>query len=144
MVRFVFGFVVGVLVAYLIGAAISTQFVLAEVVAMGLPVGWPVRWNATVTDLIGLAGAYLPLIAVACLIGFLVCAVLLRWFGHRVFMYALAGFCAVIAMHLIMNAVLGMAAFAAVRSTTGLLAQGLAGALGGWVFARMTAKPRWA
>ena len=54
--------------------------------------------------------------------------------------YMLAGFVGLIAIHLIMKAVVGMTGVAATRTLAGLLAQGIAGALGGYLFHRLTEK----
>jgi hypothetical protein len=53
-------------------------------------------------------------------------------------MYALAGFVALIAIHLILEATLGLIGFAAVRTNFGLLMQGAAGGLAGVLFAQLS------
>ena len=59
---------------------------------------------------------YLPLMTIALLIGFLVAAGIIRLKPSLAFIgYILAGFAAVVALHVIMKAVLGLTGIAAVR-----------------------------
>ena len=60
--------VVAVLVAYLIGAALATQHVLGSLTTMGMNIDFGVWAHATLHDLIGMAGLYAPLLAVAFLL----------------------------------------------------------------------------
>jgi len=139
--RFVSGYIGAVLVAYLVGAISGTQFVLQAVSDMGLAVGFDQRLGSTIQDLQGLASTYLPLVAVAMLIGMVVAGQLARLLpAHRTLLYVAAGFVALVAMHMIMKAVLGLTGFAPARTVIGLLSQGLAGACGGLMFARISAR----
>lgn len=142
MLRVLRAFFPSVILTYVIAVFNGTQGVLNNIAAMGVPVSMNDRLGAVLHDLIGMTASYLPLITVALLIAFLVTGQLLRWFGWpRSPLYALAGFVAIIALHLIMDAVLGLVGIAAARTLLGLLFQALAGALGGWLFAALS-KPR--
>jgi len=80
-------------------------------------------------------GTYLPLISIALLIAFLFTSLgLLRFIKRPMALFVLAGFVAIIALHTIMGAVFGVDAVAPVRSLVGLVAQGMAGAVGGYVY----------
>jgi len=80
-------------------------------------------------------GSYLPLIALALLIALPVAARLRQWLGGApLIWYLSAGFVALIALHIIMEATLGLVGFAAARSMPGLVLQGFAGAVAGWSF----------
>ncbi|MHA7815969.1 MAG: hypothetical protein ACX93N_05800 [Pseudohaliea sp.] len=136
-------FVVALSVTYLIGSVVATQFVLREVAALGPAVPWSVRLETSAQDLAGLAGSYLPLLALAFLLALPVAAGLSRLRpAARPAWYLAAGFVAVLALHLIMKAVLGVSGIAATRSFAGLLAQGAAGAVGGALFHALTAGRR--
>jgi hypothetical protein len=136
-------FLAALALTYLLGSVLATQFVLHEVAGLGLPVPWAVRLDTTLFDLAGLARSYLPLLAVALVLALPVAAGLTRFMpGARPILYPAAGFVAVLALHLIMAAVLGVTGIAATRSLPGLIAQGLAGAAGGALFHVLTAGRR--
>ena len=105
-----------------------------------------VRLQATWHDILGLASAYLPLMAIAFLIALPVAAGLLKIFPSQpLLLYVLAGAVGVVTLHLTMKAVLGVTGIAATRTIAGLLSQGLAGALGGYLYysirSRVSAAP---
>ena len=78
--------------AFLLGSILVTQFNLAQVAGMGMDVTLAVRLQATLHDISGLAGTYLPLIAVAFLIALLVATGLLKVFPSQPqLLYLLAG-----------------------------------------------------
>jgi hypothetical protein len=100
-----------------------------------MDVGLADRAGATFHDIIGMASSYLLLILVAFVLGLPVAAGLTRLVpSQRAFFYALAGFTAIVALHLIMKAVLGISGIAATRTAAGLIGQGAAGAIGGLCF----------
>ncbi len=126
------------LLAYVLGSVFATQFILANVAAMGPEVDLAVRLQATGHDLVGLASSYLLLVAVAMLLGLPVAAGLARLLpAQRLWLYIAAGAVAVMAIHVLIKAVLGLSGIAATRTLAGLLAQGVAGAVGGYLFYRL-------
>jgi hypothetical protein len=128
-------FAFAVLVAYLLGAVLATQVILGELRGMGMSVTLTDHLNAMVHDLRGLASSYLPLIVIAFAIGLSVAGLIGRRLpGWRHILYPLAGAGAIVALHLIVKAVLGLNGIAAVRPWYGLALQGLAGWLGGYAF----------
>ncbi|MBT8115284.1 MAG: hypothetical protein KJP04_07880, partial [Arenicella sp.] len=115
-----------------------SQFNIARITDMGFPVGASERWQNALHDLGGMFDLYLPLVAIALLIAFLVTAFgVIRLVNKPSLLYPLAGFTALIAMHLILYAVFGMSPVAPTRTLAGLLAQGLAGAVGGYVYLKI-------
>lgn len=132
-------FLVAVVVAYVLGAIVSTQTILQNVVEMDVAVGWGDRLGATLHDLGGMAPTYLPIIAVGFLVAFPVTALIVRFLPNwRSIGYVLAGLVAVLAIHLVMQALLDMHPLPTTRTLLGLLLQGAAGATGGYVFVRIT------
>jgi len=102
---------------------------------MGLEVSTGVRLDTTFKDIIGLAASYLTLILVSFTLALPVAAGLTRVLpGQRALLFSLAGFVAIVALHLIMKAVLGLSGIAPTRTLIGLLSQGLAGAVGGYCY----------
>jgi len=87
----------------------------------------------------GMASSYLLLLLVAFVFGLPVAAGLTRLLpGQRALLFALAGFVAVVALHLIMKAVLGVSGIAVTRTAAGLIGQGAAGAVGGYCYHLLT------
>jgi hypothetical protein len=131
-------FVAAVLVTYLIGASLATQHVLGALTEMGMDIDFGVWAHTTLHDLIGMFGTYAPLIGIAFLVALPVILLICRGrSGWRRFGYTTGFFAAVIVLHLLMTAVLDVTAVAATRFFGGLLQQGFAGAVGGYVFYRL-------
>lgn len=127
------------LVAYLLASTFSTLMIMAGLAEMAMPVSAADVLSAVWFDWLGLLGSYLPLVAIALLVALPVAGQLHGRLGlPRRFMYALAGFVALVAIHLILEATLGLIGFAAVRTNFGLLMQGAAGGLAGVLFAQLS------
>lgn len=138
MIRSIGAFLVAVLVAYLIGAALATQHVLGSLTTMGMNIDFGIWVHATLHDLIGMFSTYAPLIAVAFLVALPVVLLVCRGRpGWRRLGYVVGFFTAIIVMHLLMPLVLNVNPVAATRVFSGLIQQGLAGAVGGYVFYRL-------
>lgn len=135
MIRSIFAFLVAVLVAYLIGAALATQHVLGALTMMGMNIDFGVWAEATLHDLVGMFATYVPLLLVAYLVALPVILLICRGRpGWRRIGYISGFFTAVIVLHLLMPLVLNVTPVAATRYFGGLIQQGLAGAVGGYVF----------
>lgn len=138
MMRLVFAFAAALFAAYLFGTLTYSQLILANLVEMGMPVDAGVRVETFWHDFTSMYDLYLPLIAVALLLGFLIAALILRWVPQiRVLGYVAAGFCAIWVMDTLLGAVLtgGTHPLVVTRTTVGLLSQCLAGGIAGWCFA---------
>ena len=128
-------YLAAVLAAYVPASVTATQHVVASLSSMGVDVGFGERLDMTLHDLAGMAGSLLPLVAFGLLVAFLVTALICRWLGRwRTLLYMLAGFTALAAMHVIMKLTFGMTPVAIARSAGGLFVQGLAGAVGGFLY----------
>ena len=131
--RTVISLTFGILLAYVAGSVLGTQVVLNNVASMGLEVTLAMRWSSSLSDVAGLAGTLLPLMAIALLPGWLI----LDWLGRRSIThvaakwYALAGATAIAILHPALNWAFDVDVFAAARTMPGLLGQALAGCLGG-------------
>lgn len=138
MIRAITSFFTAVVSAYVVAVLLVGQFNIARVVEMGFDVSLNDRFSTAGADLLGMLGTYLPLIAIAFLIAFIFTRyALLRFIKQPVVLFTLAGFVAVIALHSIMHMMLGLSGIAPTRTLLGLLSQGLAGAIGGYVYSRM-------
>ncbi len=130
------GYFPAVIVNYVLAVTLGTLGIMSTIAGFGVPVSATDRMAAVWHDLMGMAPTYLPLIAVALAIAFLIAGQLVRLFKlPRSAVYTLAGFVAIIALHTIMEMALGLVGVAAARSVTGLVGQAIAGAGAGWVFA---------
>ena len=125
----------GILLAFVAGSLLGTQVVLNNVASMGLEVTLAMRWSSSLSDVAGLAGTLLPLMAIALLPGWLI----LDWLGRRPTIrvapgwYVLAGTAGIAILHPALNLAFGVDVFAPARTLPGLLGQAAAGGLGGLV-----------
>ena len=140
MSRNLLGYVAAVIVAYVLGAIFVSQGNIASVVALGFDITIAHRIEAAGHDIANMMDIYLVLVAVSLLMGLPVAKVVIRVYPNMsLSIYVLSGFLAMIALPVIMNVVLGVSGIAPTRLPLGLFAQGIAGAVGGWVFWRLTA-----
>jgi len=135
-------FVVAVVVTAVLGAAAHTQFIVASLADLGHPVSFADRLTWTAHDIAGMFPTFAPIIAFAFVLAFPVSALVCRRLTHlRTFGYVLAGGLAMICALLVMKQLLDISGVAGARTLPGVLVQGVAGAAGGWVFARLS-RPR--
>ena len=141
--KLILGYLLAVLVAYVSGAAFVSQGNIAAVSAMGFEITLAQRANAIVHDVINMYDIYLILVAIALMIALPVAALIIRRFPDlRLIGYVSAGFVAMIVIHAVLEAVLGLTGIAPTRYVMGLIAQGVSGAMGGLVFHYMTGRSR--
>ena len=141
MTRTIGAFLVAVIGTYILGVLFIGQGNLANVAEMGLDVQFGDRIDTLFHDLTHMVVIYLPLVTISSIIAFSVAAGIIRLTpGLRLVGYVSAGFVALIAMHVIMKMVLGLTGVAPTRTLMGLLAQGAAGAFGGYLFHTLTQK----
>ena len=134
-------FLLAVIVGYLLASFIATQSVISSLAGMGVEVGFSDRMGMTMKDVAGMASLFLPMIAFAYLAAFLIAAMICRWWAPwRTPIYIVAGAAAVITIHLTLNLAFNITPIAVARTTGGLLLQGLAGAVGGYLYIRLTPK----
>ena len=140
MIKTTYSFVGAVLAAYILGAIFVSQGNIASVIALGFEVSGGQRIDAALHDILHMTDIYLPLVTVSLLLGLPVAFAVIRKKPHlRTLGYVLAGFVALSAMPVIMKLVLGLSGIAPTRTIVGLLAQGLAGGAGGYLFCRLSA-----
>lgn len=144
VLRILLGYLVSVLTTYVAATGFYTQQVIAKQAEIGAVYTFDQQVETFTQNLTGLAQAYGGVLAVALLIGFLVAAVLKRILKPLApIAYPVAGAAAVAtAVWAIENLVLGggLGAVGGARDAIGLALQSLAGALGGLVFAVVTAR----
>jgi hypothetical protein len=131
-------YLLAVITAYVLASITATQSVISSLSSMGIDVDLATRLSMTVKDLAGMAGSFLPMIAAGYLVAFLVVGLLLFWRPQwRTPLYLMAGGVALIAIHLTLQLAFSITPVAIGRTVGGLLVQGVAGAVGGYVFSRL-------
>lgn len=132
--------VLAVLATVLVGVVFQTQNVIARLNDIGANVSLTDRLSMTSYDIIHLGSLYGAFIAIAFLIAFLSGGIVfhLAKFG-RPFVYVVAGAVAMLIMLFAMKQVFfDTHLIAGARDALGISLQMLAGAIGGFVFARMS------
>lgn len=136
--RYVAAFVVAVAAALAVASIISTQFVIAGLQGVGVEIPFATRLSMTVTDL-ALLRFYAMSGGTAMLVAFLVAGACAKWLpGSRQVWFTVAGFAALICALMLLELIIGAMFIAGARSLPGHVLQGVAGAFGGWIFARLT------
>lgn len=135
LARNVGSFLAAVIAAYVLGAIFVSQGNIASIVAMDFDVSVAQRFEAALHDVMNMTAIYLPVIAVSYLISMPVATFIIKYAPHlRMILYVLAGAAGLVAIHVILKLVLGMSGIAATRTLVGLLAQAIAGGVGGYLF----------
>lgn len=121
---------------------VSTYFVLRGLLNLGVRIGFGDRIGAYAHDVIGMAPLFAAIIAVGFAIAFPVGALLAGWLAtKRTWIYTAAGATALVVALASMEALLAIMPIAGARHWPGLIAQGLAGAGGGLLFAILSRQP---
>jgi hypothetical protein len=146
MLRRIAAFVVATAVMVLVGSAAHSYFVQhAWSIAAGhadgtgpveIPFADRILWDAH--DLVGMVLPYAGLAATALLLAFISAALVVRYCGHRVLVFTIAGAAAIFTLFFAMRMALGTVGIFGARGEMGRAAQMAAGALAGFVFARLT------
>ncbi|MFN2333942.1 MAG: hypothetical protein ABR550_05890 [Wenzhouxiangellaceae bacterium] len=138
-VRTVLAWAIAVVVAAALGSLIQSWMNMNALARLDADIGLSQRLTASFHDLRFFTPLYASLVAIAFLGAWLVAGGLSRWCPQwRGLWFSLAGFFSIWAMLAIMDQMLPVTAIAAARSLTGSIALSLAGALSGWLYARMT------
>jgi hypothetical protein len=131
-----------VLLTYALASFAATQSVVNRLDGMGIPTSVAERLQMSGQDLLGMAGLFLPLIAVGLLLAFLVAGGLGRRNPQRrTGLFVLAGAMAMLSIHLALQWSFDITLIAVARTPLGLLSQVLAGAAGGYLYTRLKKIP---
>ena len=139
--RIVVGYAAAVVVLTLLAVVIQTSFVLAALGDVGAALSVGAVSTMIVDDLAGFGPVYGALIAIGLIIALPVALGVQRLTRlPRVLVYSGAGAVCIGVMLFAMEQVFfGIPLVAGARTTAGFVGQLLAGAAGGWVFAKITA-----
>jgi hypothetical protein len=141
--RLVLAFFAAVLATAVCGTAASTQFVLARLQDLGAEIPWATRMRTTLEDLGGMGPTYGLLVAVSFAIAFALVALVTRRGPRRAppIIHATVGALAVLAMLGVLGFVFGTMPIAGANTAGGVIAQCLAGGIGGYAFGRLRPAP---
>lgn len=135
-IRWIAALLAAALVTYVVAVVINAQFVMN---AHGVPISLGDRLNMTAFDVSNM-WLYLVIILVALVIGFLIAALLKRFLPRLSSVaYPVAGGAAIAATLGLMYLQFQTVPISGARSALGFASQVLAGAIGGWVFAKILA-----
>lgn len=138
MFKIALGWSAAVLTTAVAGTVAQTQINLASIAAVYRTVPFGDRVRTTLFDLASFGPTWAAIIALGFLAAFLVAGLLARrWPAWRPLLFPLAGFTAVLAALLIMDAMVPVTVVAAARGLAGMVLLCLIGALGGWVYLRI-------
>ena len=133
---------IAVMVVAILAVIFQTQNIIARLGKIGADVDFGERLSMTAYDILHLGSLYAVFIAIALAIAFLTSGLLHRFtkFGRPV-VYTVAGAIAILVMLLAMKRqFFDIHIIAGARDSLGISFQMLAGAIGGFVFARLTAR----
>ena len=136
-------FAAAVALTFVSASTFHTHFVMQRLVDMGvvIPVADGVR--VLVGDVVGLAPAFAPVIAITLLLGFGIAALVKRWLPALApIAFPVGGAAAMAVMLTAMHAVFKMTPIAGARDPLGWWLICLSGALGGLVFAALLKRQR--
>jgi len=128
-------YLLAVVAAYLLAASAATQSVVSSLAGMGVELSLSQRLSMTLTDIAGMAGMFLPMVAFGLLVAFMATALICRYLNRwRIPLYVLAGASALVCIHLLLHLAFGITPVAAARTAGGLMLQSIAGAVGGLTY----------
>lgn len=138
VIRYLTGFVAAVVTTGVLGSIASTQFVIAALADINVDVPFLTRLSMTLNDM-GILAFFLPAVGACFFVGFLV-AGLCSWKigGSRTAWFVVAGASALLTELFIIENALGLMPISGARTMAGMMSQGVAAAVGGWVFAAVT------
>ncbi|MDP1627735.1 hypothetical protein [Parvibaculum sp.] len=137
--KIVLAFVLAVVVTTVLGSIAHTQFVLAGLADVGADVSLSDRLSMTAHDIVGMGPLYGAIIGLGFVVAMLAGALVFRLAGtQRTLIYVVAGAAAVAVALTTMGIVYDITPIAGARSTLGFVTQMVAGALGGFAFARVS------
>lgn len=136
------GWVLGAVTTTAVGVMLQTQNVIARLNDIGADVGIGQRLSMTLYDLIYLGSLYIIFVSLGTLVAYLLGLIVYRIAGFgRPVVFAVAGAVAILVMLMLMKqAFFGVHLIAGARDGLGIGLQMVAGAMGGVMFARMTAR----
>ncbi|MGY6554972.1 MAG: hypothetical protein ACXIUM_10675 [Wenzhouxiangella sp.] len=141
MLKTLFGWSAAVVTTAVVGSVVQSQINLAAISALSQSISMSERLGTSLFDIRSFSPVLGALVALAFVLAWPVAGLVAKSRPERRrWLFPLAGFIAVLTALLLMNALLPVAVIAAARTAVGVLALSLCGALGGWVYLKVTAE----
>ena len=141
MLRIFLAYLLAAFSTALLCSLFSTQFVIADLQAINVPMPFATRVEMTFRDL-AILQTLIPAMLGCLLVAFSVAWLCQRLLGgQRRVWYSFAGFAGLVALFLLVDWLLQLMPIAGARTYAGIFCQGVAGGLGGWLFASFAEKP---
>lgn len=138
MLRTFLAYLAAVLTTAVLCSLFSSQFVIAALQDVDVAIPFDVRLQMTFQDL-AILQTLIPALAACFAVGFGVAKLCTKWIGgNRTIWFTVAGLTSLIALYMLLNFILEIMPISGARSTAGMAAQGLAGGLGGYLFAKLS------
>lgn len=136
VVRRILAFIAAVVVAEATIALINAHSVMAGLAELGIEMPLATRLSTYAQDVVGLAGTFVPVLALGFAIAFAVAWAVVRWLlpGWRTLSYPLAGAVCLGVVVFLLGQIFLTHLIPVTRSLPGTVAVLACGALGGWVF----------
>jgi hypothetical protein len=123
---------------FVLASAFHSQVVLFELIDLGVVINLTDRLSMTIDDIVGLLPTYGVVLLISLLLAFLVGRKLCVYTKlSETIIYPLAGSLGIAAALLAMPPILNITLLAGSRTAAGFISQCLAGAIGGWCFAKI-------
>ena len=141
MGKIVVAFIAAVLVGHVVGAGFFTQFNLGALIELGAPIDFAIRARTTVQDILGMFPIYTIAVSISLLVAFSIAALIVKRLPQlRYLGFISAGFAGFYAMHGLIEAAAGVNLYWIAKTSMGILFQAVAGAIAGYVFAKIRDK----
>ena len=136
-IRIFISLIVASITTAILGSLFSSQFVINDLIAIGADISMATRLSMSIDDFAILPA--LGAIVVVCFsVAFSVAGLCIRFIGGKqLWWFLAAGGLGLMATLLVMKAVFVVTAIAGTRSSLGFISFGVAGAIGGWIFANL-------
>jgi len=136
----VMAFLSSTTICFVLASIFNTQFVIAGLSSVGVNVPINDRLIMTGQDLLGLAPTYGILISIGLAIAFFVMRQVVSRLGHPHVFFGLGGALCFVVMIAAMEPILGITLVTSARTLLGWGFQCFAGAIAGWLFAKLYTK----
>ncbi len=136
-IQFFKAWIIASLIAFTLASVLHTQMVLLGLVNIDITIGVSAWLSTTFQDIWGLFPTYAPVIALALFLAMLVVVFFTKLIPIPKLLGFIGGATAMLTVLISMQPIMDITLIAGAREPLGFALQCLAGAIGGWVFAKI-------
>ena len=138
LIKRIIAFFAAIVGGYVFAVLTYSQLNLSNLTDMGVALTITERVATAGHDLLSMGGMYLPIMAVAMFVAFVLAALVIRRVPHlRTLVFVLAGAVGMFALIMFFKAFMGTNPIAVTRTIVGVVSQCLAGAIAGFIYAKV-------